>query len=68
MADDFFTACLATVITNRKLASMRAALARCERRICCLSEGTVWFDAVAHCPKVGGLMEDVNMKMGQIKY
>jgi hypothetical protein len=36
------------VMTRRRLASMSAALALWERRICCLRDGTVWFVADAH--------------------
>jgi len=45
---DFLVAWRATVITSRRLASMRAALARWERRICCLMLGTVWLVESAH--------------------
>ena len=56
---DFFTAWRATVMTRRKLASINAALARWERRICCFRLGTVWLVALAHCANVGGLFYDV---------
>ena len=53
---DFLTAWRATVMTRRKLASINAALARWERRICCFRLGTVWLVALAHCANVGGLL------------
>lgn len=52
---DFLTAWRATVMTRRRLASIKAALARWERRICCLREGTVCLVAAAHWANVGGL-------------
>ena len=52
---DFLTAWRATVMTRRRLASINAALARWERRICCLREGTVCLVAAAHWANVGGL-------------
>mmetsp|Transcript_17300 Transcript_17300/g.31268 ORF Transcript_17300/g.31268 Transcript_17300/m.31268 type:complete len:205 (+) Transcript_17300:337-951(+) len=51
---DFLVAWRATVMTRRRLASTRAALARWERRICCLRLGTVWLVDVAHWANVGG--------------
>ena len=45
----------ATVMTRRRLASIIAALARWDRRICCLREGTVWLVDPAHWANVGGL-------------
>mmetsp|Transcript_16594 Transcript_16594/g.34900 ORF Transcript_16594/g.34900 Transcript_16594/m.34900 type:complete len:264 (+) Transcript_16594:189-980(+) len=51
---DFLVAWRATVMTRRRLASTRAALARWERRICRLRLGTVWLVDVAHWANVGG--------------
>jgi hypothetical protein len=49
------TVCLATVTTRRRFASMRAAFARCDLRICFLSCGTVMVSCSDHSPNVGGL-------------